>query len=297
MKQRILTAVIFILIIAIFMIPGYFSIWPPALLFMAVGLITASEITNALRHRYTPCKTLIMGGVLFGLIPILIFLYQPVSGPLNQLFCSLAVTLYTLMIYLLITTTARLLIDGPRAFPDAVVTGAGTLYIAFPLASAMTMLTQLDDGWLWLMIGLCSPWISDTFSYFVGSLFGRHAIVPALSPKKTIEGSIGGVLGCMLFQMLIFYLFRNILSAEAGSFRTVYYLFSLLTGFLLSASSQFGDWLASGFKRFCGIKDFGKILPGHGGLMDRFDSVYFTLPVTLGLAVLFQVVEIRQVIA
>jgi phosphatidate cytidylyltransferase len=130
--------------------------------------------------------------------------------------------------------------------------------------------------------------MSDVFAYFTGSLLGRHLIVPSLSPKKTVEGSLGGIAGSILSQMLIFHLFRDLLGRSACR-SSDYLAFAILSGLLLSIASQLGDWLASGFKRYCGIKDFGDVLPGHGGLMDRFDSAFFTLPVTLILAVLYQV--------
>jgi len=135
-----------------------------------------------------------------------------------------------------------------------------------------------------MLIGLISPWISDVFAYFAGSMFGRRKIVPKLSPKKTLEGSIGGLIGTMIFVMIYFWLFMQGRETVSNSLSENMVL-AAIAGLLLSTASQAGDWLASAIKRWCGVKDFGTILPGHGGILDRFDSVLFTLPVTLAISV------------
>lgn len=289
MKQRIITGFVFALAMAASVIPGYWSIWPPVVLIVVVALIISTEITTALRHcGLRPCFPMVIAGSLLCLLPLAVRYVQPrQSASLIQSAVSLSITLFALLVFMAAGSIVRLLIDGPSAFPDAIATGASIVYIAFPLTCAITMLSHLDGGWLWLIIGLSAPWVSDTFAFFSGSLFGRHLIVPSLSPKKTLEGSIGGIVGSMLSQLLIFYLFRHFLSSSSVLLATSL-LFALFSGLLLSIASQLGDWLASGFKRYCSIKDFGHILPGHGGLLDRFDSAFFTLPMTMLLAILFQ---------
>jgi len=111
-------------------------------------------------------------------------------------------------------------------------------------------------------------WISDTCAYFTGVFFGKHKLCPEISPKKTIEGAIGGMMGSALIA-LVFSLYYH------GEWMWSYALFGLAG----SAISQSGDLVASMFKRQSNIKDYGNIIPGHGGILDRFDSILFVLPV------------------
>jgi phosphatidate cytidylyltransferase len=138
-----------------------------------------------------------------------------------------------------------------------------------------------------VVIGLFAPWVSDVFAYFTGSILGKHKIVPHISPKKTVEGCIGGAVGCAVVMVLFFSLFMDqFIDTSFG--RPIILLFAALIGVILSIVSQLGDWMASAIKRWAGIKDFGKILPGHGGLLDRFDSAFFTLPVIFAVALFFR---------
>ncbi|MDW7656092.1 MAG: phosphatidate cytidylyltransferase [Bacillota bacterium] len=290
MKQRILTGLIFTIMIAAFVIPGYWTMWPPVILLAAVAVIASCEISSAMRHCCRkPNLTLVIIGSLFCLLPLATRLIWSPDATLFSAVASFALALFCLLVFMAASIIARLLIDGPSSFPDALATNGAMLYVSFPLTCAILLLTHIDGGWLWLVIGLSAPWVSDVFAYFTGSLFGRHLIVPSLSPKKTVEGCFGGIAGSMLSQMLIFHLFRDMLGGSVNR-PSIYLTFAILSGLLLSIASQLGDWLASGFKRYCGIKDFGDVLPGHGGLMDRFDSAFFTLPITLILAILYQVI-------
>ncbi|MDD3931145.1 MAG: phosphatidate cytidylyltransferase [Clostridiaceae bacterium] len=290
MKQRILTGILFALVVAAFIIPGFWTIWPPIIFLSGVAVVAALEIDGAMRAcSRKPCRSLVVAGSLFMLLPLLAGMLHPETNPLMASGFALGLTLFFLALFSGISSIIRLLIDGPASFPDALATGGIMLYIAFPLSCAMLLVSQMPDGFIWLIIGLSAPWVSDVFAYFSGSLLGRRQIVPRLSPKKTIEGSLGGIVGSILSQLVVFYLFRDWFGRPDLPSSTVF-LFAILTGLLLSVFSQLGDWLASGFKRYCGVKDFGSVLPGHGGLMDRFDSVFFTLPIAAFLAILYQVI-------
>lgn len=290
MKQRIVTGIIFAVVVAAFVIPGYWTIWPTVLFFAGVAVIASFEIDAAMRScQRRPCRSLVIAGSLLMLLPLLSKMIVIESSPLITAGFSFGFTLFILALFSGISMIIRILIDGPEAFPDALATGGTMLYIAFPLSCAIILLSQVENGFIWLIIGLIAPWVSDVFAYFTGSVFGRRLIVPRLSPKKTIEGSLGGIAGSIFAQMLIFHFFRNWLG-NADIRPSFYLLFAIFSGLLLSIFSQLGDWLASGFKRFCGVKDFGSVLPGHGGLMDRFDSVFFTMPIAAFLAILYQVI-------
>lgn len=119
-----------------------------------------------------------------------------------------------------------------------------------------------------------SSWISDTFAYFTGMLLGKHKLAPVLSPKKSIEGSIGGIAGSALAGALFGYLFSTKVPQEIN-----FVVVCAVLGALGSVISQIGDLAASGIKRNYEIKDYGTLIPGHGGIMDRFDSVIVTAPI------------------
>lgn len=120
-------------------------------------------------------------------------------------------------------------------------------------------------AWLMLFVAVC-VWATDTFAYFVGRFLGRHKLAPQLSPGKTIEGSIGGFLGAVL------------VGAGFGFWIHLPLIHGLAIGALAGIMGQIGDLFESALKRELGIKDFGRVLPGHGGALDRFDSLLFVAP-------------------
>ena len=137
-------------------------------------------------------------------------------------------------------------------------------------------------GLFCLGIVLVVAWISDCGAYIVGSLIGKHKLIPEISPKKTVEGAVGGV----AFAALANLLYGFIVSLVCKDI-TPNYLVLALSGVVLSIISQIGDLLASVIKREHGVKDYSNILPGHGGIMDRFDSVLAVSVATLIVSLLF----------
>lgn len=134
---------------------------------------------------------------------------------------------------------------------------------------------------VWLIF--IAAWGSDTFAYCVGMLFGKHKLPSKLSPKKTIEGCFGGVIGAGLLGFAYATICKGKLT---GDFANPQLLFPLI-GCCGSVIAQFGDLAASAIKRNHEIKDYGKLIPGHGGILDRFDSILFTAPIVYLLVVLF----------
>ncbi len=126
-----------------------------------------------------------------------------------------------------------------------------------------------------LWVALCIPWVADTMAYFTGYFLGKHKLCPEISPKKTVEGAIGGVLGTGIAAVVVY------------GFVSGWEIWDLLPIFigamLLAVVSIYGDLFASVVKRHFGVKDYGKLFPGHGGIMDRFDS---TIPVAILLQLL-----------
>lgn len=124
-----------------------------------------------------------------------------------------------------------------------------------------------DEPYKLIIVYLCS-WGSDTFAYLIGMLFGKHKLIEKLSPNKTIEGSIGGLIASTI--LVVIY------TKYLGFDNTLLWA---LSAFVMAILSQIGDLCASYIKRITGIKDFGNVILGHGGVLDRFDSVIFVLPI------------------
>ena len=135
-------------------------------------------------------------------------------------------------------------------------------------------LFQQSQVFFIIFTALLSAWLNDTFAYFVGSKFGKHKLAPNISPKKSVEGAIGGIVITMLFNLAFFFIFDYFFFKND----TIKWWMIPATSMFLSAISIGGDLSASVIKRNFGEKDFGTIFPGHGGIMDRFDSYSFVMP-------------------
>lgn len=189
--------------------------------------------------------------------------------------------------YLLAVTGAMILIlfvyvfSFPRYHADQIMTAFfGIVYVAVCL-SFIYQTRELPDGrWhVWLIL-LCS-WGCDTSAYCVGRLFGKHKMAPVLSPKKSIEGAVGGVAGAALFGLIYALCVRKNMQTDVN-IAAVYTLICAVGALV----SMVGDLAASAIKRNHEIKDYGRLIPGHGGILDRFDSVIITAPIIYFLAVI-----------
>ncbi|MCD7892029.1 MAG: phosphatidate cytidylyltransferase [Ruminococcus sp.] len=161
---------------------------------------------------------------------------------------------------------------------------------------AMTTMVRIeryspDNGLFLLIIGLCGAWIADAGAYFTGVTIGKHKLCPEISLKKTIEGFVGGLVITGLAFVGIFALYVNKLAKTEIEVAYVSYIAIFALGVICAVIGTIGDLSASLVKRQCGIKDYGKIMPGHGGLMDRFDSVLFVLPTFYAFVSLTGIVE------
>lgn len=139
--------------------------------------------------------------------------------------------------------------------------------------SSMVVIRYSGGGKYYYLLAFLGAWVCDTFAYFVGKFFGKHKLIPEISPKKTIEGSIGGivftVIGFAVYGLMVNNIFED---------ANLNYVKLCILGLVLSIVSQIGDLVASSVKRQYDIKDYGSIFPGHGGVLDRFDSVMLTAP-------------------
>lgn len=143
------------------------------------------------------------------------------------------------------------------------------------LSSHLLLIRSLEQGRAWAFLAFFLVWATDTFAYLVGRVFGKHPLAPDVSPNKTIEGSIGGLLGAVLI--------GQIASQVMGGMPWFFFLgLSLIVGI----SAQIGDLFESALKRSAGVKDSGNLIPGHGGILDRFDSMLFAFPIVYYLVLL-----------
>ena len=164
-------------------------------------------------------------------------------------------------------------------FPDydseqVTMTFFGFFYVAVTL-SYIFKVRNMECGTYSVWLIFIGSWGSDTMAYVVGRKLGKHKIAPKLSPKKSLEGLIGGIAGAALIGVIFALIFKSKLEP---TFSNPILIFAL-TGAIGSVVSQIGDMAASAIKRNKGIKDYGTLIPGHGGILDRFDSVIFIAPI------------------
>lgn len=185
------------------------------------------------------------------------------------------------MIYLVI-----LLGSYVALYPKLVTEQIGIIFLGFfyvtVLMSYIYQIRIMPSGIYTVWLIFIAAWGSDTCAYCVGMLFGKHKLPSKLSPKKTIEGCAGGVIGAGLLGFLYAIIFKSKLTGIENS-----QLIYAVMGCVGSIIAQFGDLCASAIKRNHDIKDYGKLIPGHGGILDRFDSILFTAPVVYLLMIWF----------
>ena len=214
-----------------------------------------------------------------GLLGIGGMLYGAYTGQLDMIL--LAVTASSLLALL-----TSVLLRGDVSVPDACISVAGICYIGLPFAhlimlrylsggTYVTPIETFDLGTAMVWVMFIGTWASDSFAYFTGNALGSHKLAPAISPNKTIEGFFGGLIGTTVTVAGIGYLLHMPLPQMAG------------LGAAIAVLGTLGDLVESMMKRHTGIKDSGAIIPGHGGMWDRFDSVLFTAPLVYYYTIYF----------
>ena len=153
---------------------------------------------------------------------------------------------------------------------DIMITFFGICYVTLFL-SFIPLLHGIENGKYLIWFILIAAWGTDTCAYFVGCKFGKHKF-SKISPKKSIEGCIGGTVGSMILALVYAFALNKLVGLEIS------YIYIAGVAFALSILSQIGDLSASSIKRTMGIKDFGNLIPGHGGMLDRIDSIIFIAP-------------------
>lgn len=265
MKKRIITAVVLVplLLIIVWALPKIVT----AILFGAMAAIGAYEllhITGYVRHTRLVIYSMVMA--------FLVGLWSGLGA--DQAWMVLGVLGFTALLF-----GEMMLSHVKMRFEKMTFCMVAGLLVPFLFTSVVRIHSSLD-GRFYIMVPLIMAFLPDTGAYFAGRAFGRHKLAPVISPNKTIEGAIGGVIACMLGMVI----YGLILQAF---FRfKVNYLLALLYGLLGSAAAVFGDLCFSVIKRQTGIKDYGNLFPGHGGVLDRFDSMMVVGPLAEALLLL-----------
>lgn len=269
MFKRIMVAVVCIPVIFLIV-----YVLPEVSLELALAVLSALSVYEAL------CSTRFLKRFSLAAVSILMAALIPVwvaSGePIFPAFCGL-------FFYVMFLFGTALASHKQIGLEQLGGTFFVTLVIPFFLSSFLR-LRRMDNWKFTLVLPLVIAFLSDACALFAGMLFGKHKLAPELSPKKTVEGAVGGLLGATLCTVLYGWIMQAILHLEGVQYGAL-----ALYGALGSLFAQMGDLSFSCIKREYGIKDFGNILPGHGGMLDRFDSVIFCAPL---IEILLQVLPV-----
>lgn len=279
MKTRIITAVVAAAIFIPILIFSSTWAFPIAMAFASVmGCIEMVSCAGQKKNLWLMIPTCVVGA----LGPLSVrFFYLYVGNTTNSFneFLRLGVGIaLILMIYII----AVAVFDTKRLpITDAGMICAGCLYVIAAFCSIVYLRDFVPLGkYIYLLVFFCA-WMTDSFAYFTGRLFGRHKLIPAVSPKKTVEGAIGGV----IFGVITIVVFGFVIETffDPNGIISANYLVLAISGVFISVVAQIGDLMMSVIKRHYGVKDYGNLLPGHGGVLDRFDSI---LSVSIVIAII-----------
>ncbi len=272
MKQRLISGIVVAAVAVTAIIIGGYVLDILIILFGGIGVF---EFYNAFSKRgYTPVKS--FGFVYIALLVLMMYFdgdsYLSIvvhikgRGPVNlfpPVFLLAVLVLLSLLVFFHEKYNAA----------DAAITVFGGFYVVF-LISYFGKLRELNGGVYLFFLALVGAVATDTFAYFIGKAIGKKKLIEAISPHKTVAGSVAGLTGNIVV-LTIYGLVLWYTGAYRGLSLYHYPIIGVITGIV----SQVGDLAASAIKRYAGIKDFGKIIPGHGGILDRIDSYLFAIPV------------------
>lgn len=257
MKTRLITTAIGIpFLIFVLVVRGWFA----EIMLVLFTLTALYEYYKALGVKYDVCT---WGGYAAALAMIPLNDAMGVLDPLLLVAAAMGISM------------SGVILSKQPSFPNAAVSVYPLLTCLMPMCMFMVMLNRdfgLVPGIALITMTFGISFGSDGFAYLVGRTWGRHKLCPTVSPKKTVEGAVGGLFGGILVAQLVRLFFVHALGTPMPGIPA-----ALLLGALGSYAGQIGDLVASLLKRYTGIKDYGNLFPGHGGVMDRFDSVIFVL--------------------
>lgn len=233
----------------LFLIPFYLGSYWFSAFSLILAIIAYYEFTVIIKVRFSIKWFVGFVGILFLFLPLFSFDFEQI-----QLKVLIALVLF------FITAT---IFNEDFSIDKAGLYLIGVLYIGFGFISLAE--ARIDNGLYWTLSILLIIWTTDSGAYFIGRKFGKRKLVPKISPNKTVEGAIGGILTAFIIGVVIQFTLQTFSS----------YYEALIITIVVSIAGQMGDLVESAIKRNFGVKDSGKILPGHGGVLDRLDSWIF----------------------
>jgi phosphatidate cytidylyltransferase len=275
MKQRSITSVVILAFMLIALLLSKYIVYSVVIALLALTASFEVFRVMGMEKRFVIVFPAYIFAVIF---PTLAYFVRVES--INGFLLILSAAMF---VYLLLLMAASVFSKGHVKFTSIAEVFSTTAYITVSFTS-LSLIRYLDRGIgaYAVVLVFMVAWVCDVFAYAVGMLFGKHKLIPEISPKKTVEGSIGGIvfsaLACIVYGLLLETFVDGM---------TVNYLLLGLIGAILSVVSQLGDLVASMIKREYGVKDYGKLFPGHGGVMDRFDSVIAVSTILLIICMAF----------
>lgn len=243
------------LIPTVYLIIVHLAPWALTLLLIAVGSIALLELY---RLSFQSRLNDVLVGV--GMAVFLLTIARShISLPLPELLLGGA--------FVVMVTAVLVGTSSAHRWKDPLIVLFGVLYVGIPLSTVVSARSLPSGAFLVLFLAVVT-WASDSAAYYAGTLWGKHPLMPSISPKKTYEGLLGGLVGAVAAALLAQLWFASELS----------WIDAVALGILLTLTGLVGDLFESAIKRRAGVKDSGGILPGHGGMLDRIDSLLFTAP-------------------
>lgn len=265
MLTRIITGTVLVILLAVLCVFSGTLAFPIVLGFCA--LMGVNEMLGCIGLR----KNWIISVCMYGLVAASTILLCTTTS--HSFFITVFAAILFCILFLLFGSAV--LSHGAIQFEKVCIALTTSTYVITGFV-CLVLLRDMEIGKYVFLLAFLGPWITDTFAYFTGFFFGKTKLIPDVSPKKTVEGSIGGTLFCTGFFALYGYIVRTKFSEEVPPV----YAFAIL-GLIIAIVSQIGDLIFSLIKRKYGIKDYGFIFPGHGGVLDRFDSIIAAAPLLL----------------
>lgn len=273
MKNRIITAAV--LIVAALAIIFSNNVYVYLIATIAMSTMCCYELLKALNFLKQPFVTTVtMAAAVVS--PILML-----DGLFDYIFP--AFMLYFILFFLSVITSFKKI----DLFGSGILFTMSLIIYVCNCSLIRIILDFSDDSLYYVILLLLCAFITDSCALFSGKFFGKHKLIPSVSPKKTVEGSIGGLIGCVIINLLYTFGYSAIFLKDTAS---INYAWLIIISIITAIAGMIGDLAASSVKRICGIKDFGNLLPGHGGLLDRLDSMNFAVPTGLALLMIFPIV-------
>lgn len=261
MKQRLISSIIYFLLLLSILVINIPVV--DTLVVVLVSLIAMHEFNKAFKAignkpisfvGYIGCLSMFLLGM-------------PIDSSIKMLIIRIGLPILVILLF-----TYIILKNLKVTVIDIAITVLSLIYVPF-MFSFVKLVLAMENSRALIWFVLLGAFMSDIMAYIVGVKFGKRKLCPTISPKKTVEGSVAGIVGVTISYIILNLVLKNLGIVDFNMFVVI------IMGIVCAIVGQFGDLSASAIKRYCGVKDFGSIMPGHGGILDRCDSILFVAPV------------------